>query len=102
MAPLPHGPRVRYDYNTVIASLRRLERPVPGHGGHTSIGLSAFVENTADNFAGFGGQEEEYFCGICGSDNDHDYEHDEIYLNGSFYLPPESFDDLDIEDKELE
>ena len=91
-----------YDYNTVIASLRRLERPAPGHGGHTSTGLSTYVENPAHNFTGLGGQEEEYICGMCGSDNGHDYVHDEIYLNGSFYLPPESFNDLDIEENEFE
>lgn len=43
-----------YDYNTVIASLHKLGRSVPGHGGHNAIGLSACVETPADNFTGFG------------------------------------------------
>ena len=38
-----------YDYNGIIASLRRLKRPIPGHSGHTVTGLGAFVENNFDN-----------------------------------------------------
>ena len=34
-----------YDYTMVIWSLRRLVRPVPGRGGHTSIGIGAHVES---------------------------------------------------------
>ena len=85
-----------------ITSLRRSERSVPGHAGHTVTGLGAFVENTVDNFTGFGNHDEEYFCGIFDSDNDHDYEPNEIYLNSSLYLPPESLYDLHIEEDELE
>ena len=55
-----------YDYTVIISSLRRLERPVPGHGGHTVTGLAAFVDDTFDNFTGFENHDEEYFCGICG------------------------------------
>lgn len=57
----------------IITSLRRLERPAPGHRGLTITGLAAFVEDTVDNFTGIGNHDEDYFCGIGGSDNNHDY-----------------------------
>ena len=38
-----------HDYNVIITSLRRFERPVPGHGGHTVAGLGAFAEITVGN-----------------------------------------------------
>ena len=36
------------DYDSIVSCLRRLEKPIPGHGGHTTTKLGAVVEdNTA-------------------------------------------------------
>ena len=88
-----------YDYEVIIECLRRLERPIPGHGGHTATNLGHFVE--AESFAEFTDTAES-FCGTCGSDGNYDYEHEEVYFNNSLFLLPESFDDLEDEDWELE
>jgi hypothetical protein len=45
--------RNSYDYEVIIESLRRLERPIPGQGGHIVTNLGAFVEEVA--FSGMTG-----------------------------------------------
>jgi hypothetical protein len=62
-----------YDYDVIIDCLRMLERPIPGHGGHTATNLGRFVE--AETFAEYTDPAES-FCGICGSDGNHEYEHE--------------------------
>ena len=74
-----------YDYTVIISCLRRLERPMPGRGGRAATSLGVFLENNPDGFSGFGSFDDEYFCRVCGSDNDRYHDHVEIYLNNLLY-----------------
>ena len=40
-----------YDFDTLVGALRRLERPVPGHGGKLLGNLSAFVGEENEEYS---------------------------------------------------
>lgn len=48
-----------YDFETIKAAMRKLERPVPGHGGNVVSSLTALVESEPST--------SEFMCGLCGS-----------------------------------